>query len=645
MSENIFWLILLLPLASAVTISLVTLKNPRLSAYISVGAVLGSFSLCLIPLFQMLFRSAFEPLDLYWYWLNMPDFQVRIGLLLDPLSVFMLLVVTGVGGLIHIYSIGYMEGDPGFSRFFASLSLFTFSMIGIVVSDNFVQTYIFWELVGLSSYLLIGFWFDKPSAAEASKKAFLTTRVGDFGFMIGIVFLYFTAGSFNFGELEETIAAGHVAPWALTLGALLVFSGAVGKSAQFPLHVWLPDAMEGPTPVSALIHAATMVAAGVYLVARSFFLFAASPMAMEVVGIIGGFTALMAATIAIAQTDIKRIIAFSTLSQLGLMMLAMGVGNMTAGMFHLTTHAFFKALLFLGAGSIIHAYHTQEIWEMGGVSKVMRITAPTFLIGALANAGVFPLAGFWSKDEIIGSAFYSGHYVLFLVGLITTFFTGLYMFRLYFVVFTGEPHKKVDASEHGGATHVGEPHGHSIPHESPAVMTTPLVILAFFAAVAGFINVPGLEQGFGSFIFFEHPHHAEFHFSMAFLSLLAALSGILVAWLFYGKKSLSADALVAKYPLVHQTLKNKYYFDELYFWMIRNIQDVVGIVCNWVEEWLIITVIVNGISGLTRWTGRALRISQTGQLPTYLLIFMVGVISIFLLAIVSFVPPQMVVSR
>ena len=645
MIENLLWLILILPLASAVTITLVTLKNPRLSSYISVGAIVAAFCISLIPFFRMLSAGPeFQPLDLYWYWLNIPNFQVRMGFLVDPLSIVMLLVVTGVGSLIHIYSIGYMHDDPGFSRYFASLSVFTFSMLGIVVSNNYVQTYVFWELVGLSSYLLIGFWFDKPSAAEASKKAFLTTRVGDFGFMIGIVLLYFKAGgSFNFADIDKAISSGQVAPWVLTVSALLIFSGAVGKSAQFPLHVWLPDAMEGPTPVSALIHAATMVAAGVYLVARSYFLFAASPVAMEVVGMIGGFTALMAATVAIAQSDIKRIIAYSTLSQLGLMMLAMGVGSMTAGMFHLTTHAFFKALLFLGAGSVIHALHTQEIWQMGGVRRLMRITTPTFLVGALANAGVFPFSGFWSKDDIIASAFESGHYGLFLIGLITTFFTGLYMFRLYFVVFHGEPKKKVHGTAHGARPE--EAHAHAEPHESPRVMTVPLIILAVFATIAGFVNVPGLSGGFSSYVYFRHPHSLEFRPELAFLSLSAALAGILVAWLYYGKRQYSVDELVAKYPAIYHVLLNKYYFDELYFWMIRNIQDVTAIVCNWFEEWIIITTFVNGTSRMTRWAGGLLRLSQTGQLATYLLIFVAGVIVLVFLAFGVFVPDQMVAFR
>ncbi|HEY5599152.1 MAG TPA: NADH-quinone oxidoreductase subunit L, partial [Candidatus Manganitrophaceae bacterium] len=327
MAPGLLWLILLSPLIASIIITVLTRKSGRLSALISVGAILLSFFLSLGPLAQILAEPEAPPTEYFWYWLNLPTLQVKMGILIDPLSVVMLLVVTGVGSLIHIYSMGYMKGDPGYSRYFASLSFFTFSMLGIVLSNNFVQTYIFWELVGLSSFLLIGFWFEKPSAADAAKKAFLTTRVGDFGFMIGIVFLYFVVGSFNFSELSASLKQGGFPETLLTVAALLIFTGAVGKSAQFPLHVWLPDAMEGPTPVSALIHAATMVAAGVYLVARSFFLFSAAPDALEAVAYIGGFTAIMAATIAIAQNDIKRIIAYSTLSQLGYMMMGLGVGG------------------------------------------------------------------------------------------------------------------------------------------------------------------------------------------------------------------------------------------------------------------------------------------------------------------------------
>ncbi|HLG21831.1 MAG TPA: NADH-quinone oxidoreductase subunit L [Candidatus Manganitrophaceae bacterium] len=633
MAPGLLWLILLSPLIASIIITVLTRKSGRLSALISVGAILLSFFLSLGPLAHILAEPQAPPTEYFWYWLNLPTLQVKMGILIDPLSVVMLLVVTGVGSLIHIYSMGYMKGDPGYSRYFASLSFFTFSMLGIVLSNNFVQTYIFWELVGLSSFLLIGFWFEKPSAADAAKKAFLTTRVGDFGFMIGIVFLYFVVGSFNFSELSASLKQGGFPETLLTVAALLIFTGAVGKSAQFPLHVWLPDAMEGPTPVSALIHAATMVAAGVYLVARSFFLFSAAPDALEAVAYIGGFTAIMAATIAIAQNDIKRIIAYSTLSQLGYMMMGLGVGGYTAGMFHLTMHAFFKALLFLAAGSVIHAVHTQDIWEMGGLSKYLKITSTTFLIGALANAGLFPLSGFWSKDEILVAAYESGHLLLFWVGIVTAFFTALYMFRLFFVVFTGAPRS---AEGHGK---------HEAPHESPPVMTVPLVILAFFSAVAGFAGAPGLEHGFASYVHFGAAGHPAFHFSIAAGSTLVALAGIGVAWAFYSARLFSAERLASRFSFAYRLLQNKYYFDELYFWIIRNIQGGIALFCNWVEEWVVINFFVNGTAALTRWTGGILRLSQTGKLQTYLMMFIIGIIGVVLLLLATFIPSQVVAVR
>ncbi|MBI3804773.1 MAG: NADH-quinone oxidoreductase subunit L [Nitrospirae bacterium] len=642
MSPVQLWLILLLPLISAAVITVFTRKSPKVSAAISVGAVVGSFLLTLGPLLHRLAEPDAPAVESYWYWINLPTLQIKMGVLIDNLSVVMLFVVTGVASLVHIYSTEYMHGDSSYSRYFASLSFFTFSMLGIVLSNNLVQTYIFWELVGLASFSLIGFWFEKPSAAEACKKAFLTTRVGDFGFVIGIVLLYFTAGSFNFAELQATLKTGGLPAGLITASAILVFMGAVGKSAQFPLHVWLPDAMEGPTPVSALIHAATMVAAGVYLVARTFFLFAASPSALEYVAYTGGITAIMAATIAIAQNDIKRIIAYSTLSQLGLMMMGLGVGGYTAGMFHLTTHAFFKALLFLGAGSVIHAVHTQDIWEMGGLSKYLKITAPTFLIGALANAGVFQLAGFWSKDEILVATVESHHYFLYIVALATSFFTALYMFRLFFVVFTGPSHKKEEAHAHGHGAHGHDGHGagHGDPHESPPIMTVPLMILAFFSIFVGFWGAPFMEHGFASFIHFGEGHHGVFHLSIAFAGTAVAVGGIALAWAFYSAHLFSADALVARFPFIHRTLQNKYYFDELYFWMIKHIQGGIALICNWVEEWVVINFVVNGFASLTAWFGATLRLSETGRLQTYLMIFITGVISVILLLLAIFIPSQ-----
>src|SRR5687767_12444395 len=379
--ENLAWVILFLPLLSAAAIAFFTQRDRVLSARLSIGAVVVGFVLSVIVFFG--FHNAVAPVEVAASWLAVGDLQVDFGLRLDRLSLLMLLIVTGVGGVIHIYSYGYMHEDPGFSRYYASLSLFTFSMLGIVLANNFVMMFVFWELVGVSSYLLIGFWYERPSAADAAKKAFITNRLGDFGFLLGIIMVWALLGTVRFDELQARLGAapGALGAWATAAG-LLIFCGAVGKSAQFPLHVWLPDAMEGPTPVSALIHAATMVAAGVYMLCRVAFLFSVT--ALDVIAWVGGFTALLAAVIAVQQNDIKRILAYSTLSQLGYMVLAVAVSP-AAAMFHLVTHAFFKALLFLGAGSVIYAlHHEQNIWKMGGLKKTMPITYWTFFIGTLA---------------------------------------------------------------------------------------------------------------------------------------------------------------------------------------------------------------------------------------------------------------------
>src|SRR5687767_4705819 len=468
--ENLAWVILFLPLLSAAAIAFFTQRDRVLSARLSIGAVVVGFVLSVIVFFG--FHNAVAPVEVAASWLAVGDLQVDFGLRLDRLSLLMLLIVTGVGGVIHIYSYGYMHEDPGFSRYYASLSLFTFSMLGIVLANNFVMMFVFWELVGVSSYLLIGFWYERPSAADAAKKAFITNRLGDFGFLLGIIMVWALLGTVRFDELQARLVTspGALGVWG-TIAGLLIFCGAVGKSAQFPLHVWLPDAMEGPTPVSALIHAATMVAAGVYMLCRVAFLF--SVQALDVIAWIGGFTALLAAVIAVQQNDIKRILAYSTLSQLGYMVMAVGVGGPSAAMFHLTTHAFFKALLFLGAGSVIHAlHHEQDIWKMGALKKKMPVTFWTFLIGTLALAGVPPFSGFYSKDEILAAA-YKHNGALFVVATIVAALTAFYMFRLFFVAFLGAP--KSEASDHA--------------HESPKVMTLPLQFLAVLSVIGGLIGI------------------------------------------------------------------------------------------------------------------------------------------------------------
>src|SRR3954468_10970179 len=426
------WYILLLPFIAAVTIALVTRRAPRISSFISVTAVLACFAgSCIVFATPNL-----EPVEFTWIDLK-PIFYVPLGFVLDDLAKTMLLLVTGIGAVIHIYSLGYMRDDPSKSRYFASLSFFMFSMLGIVLANNFVMMFIFWELVGVSSYLLIGHWFERDKAAEAAKKAFLTNRIGDFGFMLGILMAWVATGSVVFAEMNHEVARLTSYPGFLTVTVLLIFCGAMGKSAQFPLHVWLPDAMEGPTPISALIHAATMVAAGVYMLVRVGFLIQASAQALSVIAWIGTITAVMAALIATQQNDIKRILAYSTLSQLGYMIMAVGLASGEAAMFHLFTHAFFKALLFLGAGSIIvMLHHEQNIWKMGGLSRNLPVTFFTFTIGALALIGCPPFSGFFSKDAILALA-YERNLPIFIVGLFTAFLTAFYMLRLVVVVFFG----------------------------------------------------------------------------------------------------------------------------------------------------------------------------------------------------------------
>ena len=636
--QDLAWLILLLPLVAAIAITLFTRRFPRLSAQLSITAVvlafLASFSLFLLMQEPLKMSSHAEATALSW--LSIGDLKVELGLRVDALSLLMLLIVTGVGGAIHIYSAGYMKDDPGYARYFACLSLFTFSMLGIVLANNLVMMFIFWELVGVSSYLLIGFWFAKPSAADAAKKAFLTNRLGDFGFILGIILVWATLGSVGFDELQVRLVKAPEA-WAgvAALAGLLIFCGAMGKSAQFPLHVWLPDAMEGPTPVSALIHAATMVAAGVYMLCRMFFLFGAhsiwpAPLgflngitALDLIAWIGGLTALMAALMAVQQNDIKRILAYSTLSQLGYMVMAVGLSGPDAAMYHLATHAFFKALLFLGAGSVIYAcHHEQDIWRMGGLKKKMPVTYWTFLIGTLALCGVPPFSGFYSKDQILAVA--SHHSVfLFILATAVAVLTTFYMFRLFFVAFLGK-----ERSEN--AAHA---------HESPKVMTWPLVVLAVPTILAGFW---GIEAFVGSAL---HPgaatHSGNFletlfaPFSHAPLAALFGLGAVLFG--FAAASSLYANA--EKDPLpqtlggLARAMRDRFYFDEIYSGLIAITHEAVAKLAHWLDRWVIAGLGVRGVHGSTEILGRALRLVQSGNLQTYAFLFVAGLVLVLLYAL------------
>jgi NADH-quinone oxidoreductase subunit L len=598
------WLILFLPLLAAGVITLFTLRDRRTSATLSISAIVIGFALTVL----FIAVNGWSGGEVSVNWLDLHQMQVSFGLKLDALSLMMLLIVTGVGGAIHIYSAGYMHDDPGYSRYFACLSLFTFSMLGIVLSNNFLQLFIFWELVGVSSYLLIGFWFEKPSAADAAKKAFITNRLGDFGFLLGILMIFFAIGSLDFAVIQnKTEALAGIG----TLIGLLIFCGAVGKSAQFPLHVWLPDAMEGPTPVSALIHAATMVAAGVYMLCRVFFIF--TPNALTVIAWTGGFTALLAALIALQQNDIKRILAYSTLSQLGYMVMAVGLSGPTQAMFHLTTHAFFKALLFLGAGSVIIAlHHEQDIWKMGGLRKKMPVTFWTFLFGTLALCGVPPFSGFYSKDNIIARALEQKHIPLFALAVGVAVLTAFYMFRLFYVAFLGEA-RTAEA-------------GHA--HESPPIMIWPLRILGVFSLIGGVIGASELFDGFFSGVkvepttliqrIIEPFAHAATHIGIA-----AAFAGFLAARVWY--RDAAVDPLPARLGVFARWMRDRFYFDELYAVFIRA-HDSIAAVVDWFDRWIVEGCGIGLVRGGTDFAGRALRLFQTGNLQHYALLFALGVV-------------------
>ncbi len=591
MSGFLPWSVLLLPLISAAVILLFTGRWRDISASVSVGAaIIGFVCSCLI------FRSP-ETTAVQFTWIDLrPLLYVPLGLTLDGLSNTMLVLVTGVGAMIHIYSLGYMQNDAGKSRYFASLSLFMFSMLGIVLANNFIMMFIFWELVGVSSYLLIGHWFERDSAAAAANKAFITNRLGDFGFTLGILMVWTSTGSVVFQDVASQIATITSHPGYLTAAALLIFCGAIGKSAQFPLHVWLPDAMEGPTPISALIHAATMVAAGVYMLVRVSFLIQASASALIVIAWIGTITAVIAGLIATQQNDIKRILAYSTLSQLGYMIMAVGLASGEAAMFHLFTHAFFKALLFLGAGSIIiMLHHEQDIWKMGGLAGKLRITFATFLIGTLALIGCPPFSGFFSKDAILGLA-HEKNAIIFHLALFTAFLTAFYMVRLVLVVFFGKP--RSENAEHG--------------KESPFVMSGPLILLAIPAALAGF--------EFFAKTFLPTPHAAEGGHFIPTLATAAMLLGVIAAFLLYRNRE--AD------PIDVGMLRRRLYFDDVYAWLIRSTQETLARLAAFFDRWIIDAGGVRGMSGATWGVGSLLRLFQVGNLQAYSFLFGLGIVGL-----------------
>ena len=620
------WLIPVWPLLGFL---LIGFFGRRLGKSVVVKIACGSVGLSLLAsvksVWELLERApeARRVENLVAPWIGVGDFRADWGLLLDPLSAVMILVVSGVGLLIHVYAVGYMRGDRDFPRFFTYLNLFTFSMLMLVLANNYLLLYVFWEAVGLCSYLLIGFWFERPAAAEAGKKAFIVNRVGDFGFGLGVMLLWTTLGTVHYADAFAAAPTRLAAGGGLaTVITLLLFLGATGKSAQIPLYVWLPDAMEGPTPVSALIHAATMVTAGVYMVARSAPLFNLAPASMAAVAWVGGLTAVFAASIALVQTDIKRVVAYSTISQLGYMFLGCGVGAYAAAIFHLMTHAFFKALLFLGAGSVIHGLGgEQDLRKMGGLRRHMPVTAWTFLIAALANAGIIPLAGFWSKDEILYGAFAGGHFGVWALGVGGAFLTGFYMLRCYWLAFEG-PSRAAGHGQHA--------------HESPLVMTVPLAVLAFFAVVVGFVGFPPEHGVYHLFVepVFAAAGGAAVHEAlvgeapMAILSLVIAGAGVLTAIRFYAWHPDLPDRWAARYPAAYRWLLHKYYVDELYGALFVEPIRRLAVWCWRGFDEPVVDGSVNGVGALVRAGGSVLRYLQTGYVMSYVLSFVVGVVAI-----------------
>ncbi|MFJ8528750.1 NADH-quinone oxidoreductase subunit L [Bacillus sp. NPDC094106] len=571
------WLIPLFPLASFFLLIIFGKKLREGSSLLGIFLTFLSFVGAVVVLVE---RFSSETVKHTWLWLRVGDVDLSFGFEVNALNALMLFIVTLVSFLVHVYSKGYMQGDERLPTFYSYLGLFTFAMLGLVISTNLLQLYIFWELVGLGSFLLIGFYFFKESAKAAAKKAFIMTRIGDVGLFIGMILLFWQAGSFEYEVIFKAVQMGEVSPSMITFTAILIFIGAMGKSGQFPLHTWLPDAMEGPTPVSALIHAATMVAAGVYLVATMFPLFVASPVAMQTVAIVGAFTAIFAASIGLVQTDIKRVLAYSTISQLGYMMLALGSAGYVAGVFHLTTHAFFKALLFLAAGSVIHAVHTQNINEMGGLQKKMKVTGVLFLMGTLAISGVPLFSGFFSKDEILAAAWMRGNYVLFVLAVIAAFLTAFYMFRLYFLVFTGEAKTKAEV------------------HESPRVMTFPMIVLGVLAVLAGYINTPWFGTFLGDWLtknvlFQVEPSHGPTWIMI--VATLVSFAGILLAYLIYGRQSIPRDWAGGQGTVLHGLLAKKYYVDEIYNMTLVPLVKGIAYVFRLFEVY-----IVEGIAQLVR---------------------------------------------
>jgi NADH-quinone oxidoreductase subunit L len=625
---------------------------------VACGAMIASFLVSVAAVWRLI---GMEPEaraigERIFTWFSSGDFSVAFSLRLDPLSAVMILVVTGIGSLIHIYSTAYMheESDSEFARYFSYLNLFAAFMLVLVLGSNFLVMFVGWEGVGLCSYLLIGFWYQKESASDAGKKAFIVNRIGDFGFVLGVLLVFVRFGTLDFQEIARSAAtlSPETAFGTVSLITLLLFVGATGKSAQIPLYVWLPDAMEGPTPVSALIHAATMVTAGVYMIGRNAALFSHAPLTLTIVAVVGTATALMAGTIGLVQNDIKRVLAYSTVSQLGYMFLAMGVGAYASGIFHLYTHAFFKALLFLGSGAVIHALAgEQDLRRMGGLKGELPVTYWTFLIGALAIAGVPLLSGFFSKDEILFHTFASGHTLLWIVGLLTSLLTAIYMFRIVFLAFHGERHPAAEhlapgtvapstmasSTQHPGAT---QHHPGAHLHDAPPPMALALIVLAIGSVAAGYIGFPAVLGGSDWFARFLEPSFAgvaaaeaaestQLEGTLMVVSTLVAITGIVLAVFFFLKRRSAAEAVAAQFAGLHRVLTHKYYVDEIYDATVVQPIRIVS------EDglWKIVDVrgidgAVNLVGGIVTGSSEGLRRVQTGSVRAYAASLFLGVVMV-----------------
>lgn len=644
------WLIPAFPIISCILIITIGKKMPKKGSEIGILAMLASLGLSLLVFFQTISilggpeggeYQGYEK-SIRWLTFGPGNFFLEAGIKVDGLTAVMLPIVCFVALLVHIYSTAYMKDDRRFTFFYAVLSLFTASMLNLVLANNLLQMLVGWEGVGVCSYLLIGHWWEEKANSDAAMKAFLTTRVGDVGFMFGIFALFFAAGSFNIGVITEEVEAGLIPAGVLTVAALLLFCGAVGKSAQFPLHVWLPDAMAGPTPVSALIHAATMVVAGVYLVARMFGVFEAAPGALTVVAVIGGITMLIAAALALIQNDLKKVLAYSTISQLGYMIAGLGVGAYTASIFHLWTHAWFKALLFLGAGSVIHSVHSNNMSDMGGLKKQMPITSATFIIGGLALAAFPPFSGFFSKDELVTGAWVqasegnaAGMFV-FIAMMVTAFLTACYVARMIALTFFGKP--KYD-------------HKHVHPHESPKAMTVPLILLAVLAIAGGWVGIPGELNLFGKWVYFGE-EHAVFDPIIAIASTGLALAGFAVGWAMFGMGKTNFDIKKSPLAWTYRLLENKYYLDDIYYrGIVYPVRDKLSTAAYWTNQKVIDRMVnvagaatvrlgfvvykdidqslidrfINGLAQLAGLFGSKLKFWQNGSVQRYAAALFIGI--------------------